>query len=304
MGGNHFFEMDLLSGDFTIKPRMFPERTPNFFWLKDNSSIVMLDKMQKKKNWTIRIYDNNTDLLINCLTIKANEVKLIGVAPNGKEIGLQIRNRGKEVLYKANLESQKITRISNLHRNDCKIFYWTRNDKLFYCKEDTRRNKIESIWSINSDGTGNEPFFEELQGTTEKITGITADGRQIALNIIDNGKIKSGILTVQTGEIQYLPSIKESIQTISSTGKEIITIDQESSCYYLYKTTEDEKWQLPIDRFASNLQFCIDDEFLIYTKYTNNKPIVELFDLVTLEKNYLFDMKNHIGKVEIELVIF
>jgi hypothetical protein len=261
----------------------------------------MVDKEQKKNRWVIGLYNLKTDLFIKCLTITGKDVKLLGVSPEGNVIYLQIRKNKKWGLYKAVLEKNQVMKIINMPKQDELMFYWTINNKLFFVKEDMRRNKLHSIWSINADGTNLEPFFEELVGTTEEIAGGTTDGRKIALNIFDNGKVKSGILEIKTGEIQHLPSTKEIIQAISTTGEEIITIDQETNNYYYYKTNEDIKLSLPITGLVYNLRFCIENEFLVYTKYNKEQPEIGLFDLVTFEKNELFDIK--LSKIKNEIIL-
>ncbi|NHJ05688.1 MAG: hypothetical protein EAX90_12760 [Candidatus Heimdallarchaeota archaeon] len=298
----HFIEMDLLSGDVIIKPRNFQEINPNFLWLKDDNTIILLEKDQIKNKWIMKIYNTKTDLVHGYLSLKGNRIELLGLSPDEREVCLFIKNKKKRGLYRLDFETKKMSKIISLHTDETITYYWVVNDKLFYTSKNNV-SKVQSIWSMSVDGSWKEPIFEELYDTYEEIIGVAANGRLLALNVYDKGKIKSGLLEIKTGEIQYLPTINERITAISSNGEIVITINQDSGQYYLYKTSNGEKWDLPLDQLVYNLRFCIDDEFLVYTKYINNQLAIELFDLITLSSNPIFEIGKGINHIGTKLVI-
>ena len=303
MGENHFFELDLLSGDFIIKTRHFPEIIPNFLWLKDNYSIIFLERKQKKNRWKLRIYNNKTDLVFDYLQLEGNNIELVGLSPNEKEVSIKIQNASKNGLYKINLEDKKLKKITAIQKEKERNLFWGINEKMFFTRMDKKRNKNQSIWCMNADGSNKEPFFDELIGTYEEIIGNTNDRHLLAVNIFDKEVRRSGLLEVATGEMHYLPSSNETLQAVSSTGNEVITFNHKWGEFYHYRTLKGEKWRIPIDDLAENIRFCIDDEFLIYTKYIKNQPIIELFDLVTRERNPIVEMEKRIDKLENKIIL-
>lgn len=296
--------MDLLSGDLTIKPRSFQEIIPNFLWLKDDNSVILLEKEESKNKWEMKIYNNKIDLIFNYVNIKGRKIDLLGLSPDEKEVCLFIENQKKSGLYRVNLHSRELCKITSLSAEEIKSYYWVVNDRLFYTTADKMRNKAQSIWSMSIDGSSKEPIFEELHDTYEEIITVAADGRWLALNVFDNGIIKSGLLDTRTGEIQYLPTIDEKIKAVSSNGETVITVNHDLGQSYLYKTSNGKKWKIPLNDLAHNLRFCIDDEFLVYTTNINNQPIVELFDLVTHSSNPIAEIGKNINQIHNEVVIF
>ena len=303
MGQNHFFEMDLLSGDFIIKPRHFSEIIPNFLWLKDDNSIIFIEKGLKKNKWKLGIYNTKTDLVFDFLNIKCDEIELIGLSPNEKEVTLWIGKGIRSGLYTFDLETKKLMKIASLQKEEKTQVYWAKNGKIFFTKVDEKREKSKSIWCMNIEGMKKEPFFEELKGTYEDIIGLTNRGQLLAVNIFERNLIKCGVIDIVTGEMQYVPTVNEMIKAVSSKGEMIIITNLELGNCSLYNVLTGEKWEIPVNGLVENMHFCIDDEFLIYTTYKNDQPIIELYDLVTLDNNPIVEMGREIPPIN-TIVIF
>lgn len=279
MGKYHFFLIDLLSGDLTIIARNFGETIPSFLWLKNNNSVVLTTRIDSKNKWIITIYNFESNLSLDIKKIRGKEIRLLSLSPNGKKVCFEMKKRGKKQLFQLNFETKKLTKVYSKIPGAIKNCLWAKNEKLFLQLQNKRRNN--RVYELSLSSGKIQKVFDQPNNLKEELVGITKDKTWIYFNIQKANYSKCGAFNILTNEINWLPEINQEIKAISTNGQLVLLKDTNKEVCELLEIKSYTKRTVPIVTDYDKLEFCIDDEFLVFLDNQKDNQTMKIHDLMT-----------------------
>jgi Tol biopolymer transport system component len=293
----HFFNLELLTGNVTLMPKKFHDPISSFLWMNDKNTIIFSTQYKDRRNQQIKLFNKKLNLILEFYKIRARAIKLECLDKNNKFLVLNTTTKNSQIQL-LDLETKELRKVTSVNDQTINSCFYPTNDWIVYSACNLKKKDNNKIWFIKADGSEKFTLFTQNESSDEKIIGTTEDGNWLAFKCIENGSTKSGILNLTNGVINWLPLIDEEIVSISANDKLLVTFNRKNNEYCLLDMNLNYKETLPFDSSAYNIQFCIDNEFLLFTKNTNGLPCLALYDIIDRSSDLVMESNNRLKNTE------
>jgi len=262
-------------------------------WLNENTLLILtsLEKNSNQEIWLFNIHTNEYSKVK--IPLRLIEEPLC-ISSNGYEICFSTTINNLKYLFTYHLFSRKLKQIEFNDGVFGESSFWTKDGWIYLSFKECKDKKYKII-AVKEDGSSKKEVLDLSSMSNEILVDISEDGSLLAFHSDCYGIIRTAIFDTLTKQIIWYGS--------GYTNEIPIEISKDEQ-FLLAKRKIDFKTQPIIynidtmkQHILSNvftifeMHFCIDDEFLIYTRADyHSTNVVALYDLIEDTEEIIFEL--------------
>ncbi|MBD3189064.1 MAG: prolyl oligopeptidase family serine peptidase [Candidatus Heimdallarchaeota archaeon] len=285
-GRNEFYVLDPKTKNYQkITDGELPRAIrAGYIWLPDSNHIIYTrdkDGNEQHDLFRFNIESRKSEQLTE--TPKAEETPQ-DISPDGKYFCFTSTRAGQMNLFKYNLENDEVEQLTDHKAPVWSKAIWANDGWIYYSCNETDNLKNRDIWAVKEDGSEKKLILQVSNDSLEIVSDVSKDGKMLAVSSNAKGVHQTGILNRETDEITWLGEGKYSEQPIefSQDSKKLLVLrNQEAEVIpIIYDVDSTQGKILTFNGLVFNIHFCLDDNYLIYTRTAPQLPqILALYDL-------------------------
>ncbi len=200
----------------------------------------------------------------------------LDISPDGKYLLFNSSRTGQPNLFKMDLTTKIIKQLTD-HKNPFHGYaLWAYSDWIYYQANETDNRRNSDIWGVKEDGSDNRLIYSYSTNSRESIIDISNNGKSLLLSIEGNDARQVAILNVETKQIQFISdgTYDERPMEFSNDSKKVLTIrfKEIKRIPVIYDLETKEEKVLKIRGTVLSAVFCLDDDFVIYSRSDPKTP--------------------------------
>lgn len=271
-----FYVFDIIK----LKNHHFPEccvpksGIGGFIWLSDSEITIASDE-DGDERYAINLYNFRKNKCIRLVKETSLYQIPLDVSPDRKEVLFRSIRRKQMNLYKINLNTKQITELTD-HKAPVWFGKWANNGCIYYTREEKINKNDKAIWSTNSKGDDRQRILKLSKESEDIFVDISEDSTLLAFNTTINGIEQSGIFNLVSKEIQIKSKgiFDEYAVKLSRNKKKLLVLRHEGmqQIPIVYDLVNDSARKIKLNGTVFNLDFCLDDKYLLYIRSDSKTP--------------------------------
>jgi dipeptidyl aminopeptidase/acylaminoacyl peptidase len=180
-----------------------------FIWTRDDKNLIFgkdADGNEQHDLYLIELKSGDVTQLTD--TPKFQE-HVIHSSPDGKYILFSSTRNGQVNLFRLDLENKDVEELTTFP-NPVGWGKWSpSNDFIIFSYNDTLNLQNIDIWIMNGDGSEQKKLLSFREGSRDRITNISKDGKLLAITSDFEGMNRAGMYNLDTNEVKWFGDRKQ-----------------------------------------------------------------------------------------------